>query len=385
MLGRGSGVRGGVSDRWGEPLKLLPVAFVIANIACLYLIYMTFHALPRSRDRLGYPAGRWSEPTVFNFVTIIMLICYARCILVSPGTVPNREDDPSWVYPLDCESEALAEASTPGQLAETKRSGERRHCKWCGKYKPDRCHHCRVCRACILKMDHHCPWIYNCVGFGNHKYFFLLFFYAVVDCHLICWTMLPTVHRAAHHETPFLAMFLVLFGETFAAFLGVLATPFFFFHVWLMLKAMTTIEFCEKALKRNDYHTPIYDRGMLQNVKSVLGENPIFWLLPICPPKGDGLSFQTEEVRHIKDIGDGRSLRRRTHNASGVASAKPPRLRVKAAGTGAPPTPGQSDESAEDLGGLSAEDGGDLSEESVDAWVGPGQAALLPAKSKLGK
>lgn len=24
-----------------------------------------------------------------------------------------------------------------------------RHCKWCGKFKPDRCHHCRVCRTLV--------------------------------------------------------------------------------------------------------------------------------------------------------------------------------------------------------------------------------------------
>lgn len=49
-------------------------------------------------------------------------------------------------------------------LQERKREGTRRVCKWCDKYKPDRAHHCRQCRQCILKMDHHCPWIYNCVG-----------------------------------------------------------------------------------------------------------------------------------------------------------------------------------------------------------------------------
>ena len=33
-----------------------------------------------------------------------------------------------------------------------------------------------TCR-CVLKMDHHCPWMHNCIGFYNHRYFVLFVFY----------------------------------------------------------------------------------------------------------------------------------------------------------------------------------------------------------------
>lgn len=38
-------------------------------------------------------------------------------------------------------------------------NGSLRFCDKCLIIKPDRSHHCSVCGTCVLKMDHHCPWV----------------------------------------------------------------------------------------------------------------------------------------------------------------------------------------------------------------------------------
>eukprot|EP00796_Vickermania_ingenoplastis_P004159 gene4159-3000_t len=50
-------------------------------------------------------------------------------------------------------------------------------CPMCTTYKPPRAHHCSHCHRCILRYDHHCPWLGQCVGFYNYKNFLLLLLY----------------------------------------------------------------------------------------------------------------------------------------------------------------------------------------------------------------
>ena len=166
-----------------------------------------------------------------------------------------------------------------------------RYCSKCSKYKPDRCHHCRVCNSCVLRMDHHCPWIANCVGFRNHKYFFLLVLYSALNCWFIVVTMASTVYRAGIDEMDPGYRFGLVFGMTLAVIMGTLLGCFFFFHCWLMSNASTTIEFCEKTTAAYGSRAVSYDQGLFENIRAVLGPFVSLWLLPVAPPHGDGVNF----------------------------------------------------------------------------------------------
>ncbi|KAG0023933.1 palmitoyltransferase for Vac8p [Podila clonocystis] len=92
-------------------------------------------------------------------------------------------------------SRSLAEAPI-ATLSISKRDGRPRWCDICKIVKPDRCHHCSECDQCVLRMDHHCPWVNGCIGYNNHKFFYLFIFYGSVLAIWVVATMIPLLISA---------------------------------------------------------------------------------------------------------------------------------------------------------------------------------------------
>lgn len=65
-------------------------------------------------------------------------------------------------------------------------------CSLCGSARPARTHHCTVCGRRTRKVDLRCPWVDNCVGEDDQKYFVLLALY----------TALGSLHLPGGSEAP---------------------------------------------------------------------------------------------------------------------------------------------------------------------------------------
>ncbi|XP_042326478.1 palmitoyltransferase ZDHHC2 isoform X1 [Sceloporus undulatus] len=173
-------------------------------------------------------------------------------------------------------------------------SGAIRYCDRCQLIKPDRCHHCSVCDKCILKMDHHCPWVNNCVGFSNYKFFLLFLAYSLLYCLFIVATDLQYFIRFWTNGLPDTqAKFHIMFLFFAAAMFSVSLSSLFGYHCWLVSKNKSTLEAFRAPVFRRGTDKNGFSLGFSKNLKQVFGDEKKFWMLPIFTSQGDGCYFPT--------------------------------------------------------------------------------------------
>ena len=143
-----------IGSKIGHSLLIPYVWLFIFVIIAAYNRYIFFNDsfLPG-----GLKAIKYIISLFFYFSTIMTVICHTLTILTDPGSLNYR-------------------------IVSLLKEKEKTKCGKCQKDRPLRAHHCSVCDKCFMKMDHHCPWVFNCVGFANHKIFFLFICYTVLGC-----------------------------------------------------------------------------------------------------------------------------------------------------------------------------------------------------------
>ncbi|XP_066306159.1 probable protein S-acyltransferase 4 [Miscanthus floridulus] len=146
-----------------------------------------------------------------------------------------------------------------------------KYCDTCLLYRPPRASHCSICNNCVQKFDHHCPWVGQCIGLRNYRFFFLFISTSTFLClyvFVLSWLNIAA-QRPRHGGSLLrsmtgepLSLVLIVYTFVVAWFVGGLTV----FHIYLMSTNQTTYE---NFRYRYDEKENPYNRGLLANVSEV--------------------------------------------------------------------------------------------------------------------
>lgn len=222
-------------------------------------------------------------PAIAGFLFLFVMCSLFRTSFSDPGVIPRATSDEAAEIEKQIEVPNGSSSPTfrpPPRTKEVLVCGQTvklKYCFTCKIFRPPRASHCSLCDNCVERFDHHCPWVGNCVGKRNYRYFYIfiislaflcVFVFSCVIVHLVFVSRDEDSFLEAIKKSPASVVEGIICFFSVWSILGLAG-----FHTYLTTSNQTTNEDIKGSFsskRGQDVYNP-YSRGsLLSNCASVL-------------------------------------------------------------------------------------------------------------------
>ncbi|XP_027255392.1 palmitoyltransferase ZDHHC18 isoform X5 [Cricetulus griseus] len=187
-------------------------------------------------------------PIIAAILFFFVMSCLLQTSFTDPGILPRATTCEAAALEKQIDNTGSSTYRPPPRTREVIINGQMvklKYCFTCKMFRPPRTSHCSVCDNCVERFDHHCPWVGNCVGRRNYRFFYAFilslsfltaFIFACVVTHLTLRSQ-ESNFLSTLKEKPASVLELVICFFSIWSILGLSG-----FHTYLVASNLTTNE-----------------------------------------------------------------------------------------------------------------------------------------------
>ncbi|XP_013859740.1 palmitoyltransferase ZDHHC9 [Austrofundulus limnaeus] len=223
------------------------------------------------------------SPAIPVFAIILFLFVMAFLLRTSfsdPGVLPRALPEEASFIEMEIEAangNVPAGQRPPPRIRNVQINNQivkLKYCYTCKIFRPPRASHCSICDNCVDRFDHHCPWVGNCVGKRNYRYFYLFTLtLSLLTIYIFTFNIVHVVMRSVDQgflntlkETPGTVLEVLVCFFTLWSVVGLTG-----FHTYLISLNQTTNEDIKGSWSgKNRIQNPYSHKNIIKNCCEVL-------------------------------------------------------------------------------------------------------------------